>query len=579
MNKRTSWLSFLVLLLCVQAGINSCANVSSPTGGPKDTIPPALVKINPTAGTIHFNDRIVRMEFSEPIQVKELTNQLIITPSIEGKYKTKLSKNSLEIAFEEAFEDNTTYTFNFREAIQDLNEGNPAKELQLAFSTGAYLDSLTLNGQVKGVLTNEPVEDALVTLYRAKDTLNIFNSRPYYLAKTGKQGFFQFTHLKAGDYLLYASKDVNKNLMADPKNEPFGFLKDTLSITGNKDSLNINILSITINEPRINSSRPSGLYYEINLNKAVKDFQLQPLEEVEGKLYSNLVEGNKKVRVYNTLPIKDSLAVYFSASDSLNQQVQDTLYLRFEESKRPAEEFKYSIEPQGGAIQESYTATINFTKPVLEVNTDSLFFHYDSLSRLPLGAPDFTWNKTRDKLSIRKQLDPAKAAEAAKLAAEAKAKEAAQADTSKQDTGLTALETEGAENQKQGVTLHIGKGAFISVENDSSAAKSIQYTFANPKNFGSIQGTVATEANKFTVQLLQPKTFKVVEELLDKKNFTFQMIPPGEYQIRVLIDENENGQWDPGNVHKREEPEPVLFSKGTTVLKANWEVKDILISE
>lgn len=566
MNKKTFWVYFLVLLAGIQLLVYSCANISSPTGGPKDTIPPALVKINPTTGSTRFGDRIVRMEFNEAVQAKDLPNQLIITPSIEGKYKTNLSKNIVELEFEKAFEANTTYTLNFREGIADLNEGNPARDLQLAFSTGDYLDSLTISGQVKELLTNLPVKEALVSLYRAGDTLTTFNSRPYYLTKTTEEGYFKFNNLKAGNYRVYATVDENKNLMTEARNEKFGFLRDTVSLGSNIDSLNINIVSINIDKPAINSSRPNGLYYEINLNKAVKDFQLEPLQEINGTLYSHLVEGNKKVRIYNTLQVKDSLPVYFSASDSIEQQVQDTLYLRFEESKRIPEPFKLTLDPQSGAIQENFKATISFTKPVKEINTDSLFFQYDSLTQLPLTTKDFTWNKRRDVVTIQKTLDP-KQAESRQVA---------------KDTAETAETIQPAESRNsaaQGVRLYLGKAAFISVENDSSEAKTQQYSFADPKSFGTIEGQVETAEANFTVQLLQAKTFKVVKEVKDAKNFKFRTVPPGEYQIRVLIDKNGNGEWDPGNVNKRQDPEPVLFSDGTTVLKANWEVKDILIGE
>jgi uncharacterized protein (DUF2141 family) len=564
MNKRTFWVYFLLLIVSIQIGVYSCANISSPTGGPKDTIPPALVKVNPTSGAIRFNDRIVRMEFSEPIQIKELTNQLIITPSILGKYKSQISKNTIELEFEEDFEENTTYTLNFREGIADLNEGNPAKDLKLAFSTGDYLDSLSITGQVKELLTNKVVKEILVSLYRAGDTLNTFNSRPYYLTKTNEEGYFEFNNLKAGKYTVYATKDVNKNLMTEAKNEQFGFLKDTVNITANIDSLNINILSININNPAINSSRPNGLYYEINLNKALNDYQLQPLSELNQPVYSHFVEGNKKVRIYNTLKLQDSLAFYFSAKDSINQQVQDTLYIRFEETKRSPAEFKFTMKPEGGVIQEDFTATLTFTKPIKEINTDSLFFRYDSLNQVPLNNSNFSWNKRRDELTIQKLLEPAKMIN----------QQPASADTAA-ETRPAPTASAGA----QGVTLYLGKTAFISVENDSSTAKTQEYKFADPKNFGTIQGQVATAADSFAVQLIQPKTAKVIKEVKHTKNFTFRTVPPGEYEIRVLIDSNGNGQWDPGNVNKREEPEPVLFSQGTTVLKANWEVKDIIISE
>ena len=187
MSKRKLWILPVLLYVAIQLSVYSCATIGTPTGGPKDTIPPQLVKIIPGQGTLNFNDNVVRLEFNEPIQIKDLQNELIITPGNAGKYKTKISKNSIDFLFDQPFDTNTTYTFNFRKGILDLNESNPPKDLLLAFSTGDYLDSLSINGKVTELLTGKPVPDALVALYRAKDTLNNFTSRPYYLAKTTKE--------------------------------------------------------------------------------------------------------------------------------------------------------------------------------------------------------------------------------------------------------------------------------------------------------------------------------------------------------------------------------------------------------
>ena len=556
MRNRNYWIVLIGLYIFIQLCVTSCANISTPTGGPQDTVPPALVKVNPTGGAVHFNERIVRLEFNEPVQIKDFKNQLIITPSIMGEYKTKVNKNSVELLFEQPFDTNTTYTLSFREGIADLNEGNPAEGLQLAFSTGAYLDSLSVTGTVQELLTGKPVGDALVSLYRAQDTLNIFNSRPYYLTKTDEAGNYQFRNLKVGNYLLYATRDANSNLKTETRNEPFGFIKDTIALTSNIDSLNIKILGINTNQPSINSSRPSGLYYEIKLNKAIDDYVLEPLEETEEQLYSNLVEENKTIRVYNTLPIQDSLATYLSFSDSLGQQAQDTIYIQFEESKRSKEAFEYTVVPKSGAsVEKDFTATVTFTKPVKEVNTDSLFIQYDSLTLIPLiPEQDFTWNTRRNQLEINKFLKPEEA----------------------KPTSPGDSLTEQPDNQ---FSLYLGKAAFISAEQDSSTASKVSYRWADSKNFGLLQGRFISEADSFTLQLLNASTFKVVKEVENQHNFTFTYVPPGEYRIRVLIDENGNGKWDPGNIYKRIEPEPVILLDETISLKANWELKEIEIRE
>ena len=48
----------------------------------------------------------------------------------------------------DTLESNTTYSMNFGNAIRDVNEGNIMKDFTYVFSTGPYIDSLELTGNV-----------------------------------------------------------------------------------------------------------------------------------------------------------------------------------------------------------------------------------------------------------------------------------------------------------------------------------------------------------------------------------------------------------------------------------------------
>ena len=44
--------------------------------------------------------------------------------------------------------------------------------------------SLSLSGNINDLFTEKPVEKLIVGLYKISDTLNLFNTPPYYLAQT-----------------------------------------------------------------------------------------------------------------------------------------------------------------------------------------------------------------------------------------------------------------------------------------------------------------------------------------------------------------------------------------------------------
>jgi hypothetical protein len=57
-----------------------------------------------------------------------------------------------------------------------------------------------------------------------------------------------------------------------------------------------------------------------------------------------------------------------------------------------------------------------------------------------------------------------------------------------------------------------------------------------------------------------------------------KMMLPAELEIRILYDENNNGQWDPGNYSQKIQPEKVIAIPNKMTIKANWENEnDILL--
>ena len=46
---------------------------------------------------------------------------------------------------------------------------------------------------------------------------------------------------------------------------------------------------------------------------------------------------------------------------------------------------------------------------------------------------------------------------------------------------------------------------------------------------------------------------------------------PGEYDIRILFDTNNNGKWDAGNYSKKIQPEKVIALPQRLSIRANWD--------
>ena len=46
---------------------------------------------------------------------------------------------------------------------------------------------------------------------------------------------------------------------------------------------------------------------------------------------------------------------------------------------------------------------------------------------------------------------------------------------------------------------------------------------------------------------------------------------PGEYELRILYDTNQNGVWDPGDFYKHRQPEIVVPIRKKLTVKADWD--------
>lgn len=543
--------------------VSSCARPKSPSGGEKDEIAPKLVDVNPKSGTLNFKGTEIIMHFDEYVKLDKVKKELSITPRINDDFEYKQNKETIELSNLE-LEDSTTYTFNFGNAVKDITEGNVAENMIVFFSTGDYLDSLSINGSIKNLMTNVPISKATVALYEVGDTLDIFTGKARYAIKTDEKGFYQFNNIKNGKYFVYAYNDKNKNQTCQSdKVEAFGFVSETLNLQENVDSLHILIRSRNIKPLKMLKAKASGKYFEVKFNKYLAKYDIKPLDTTKA-IFSNTTDENHAIRIYNTLPINDSLLVNLTASDSVGQKIDSTFFLKFIESSRKAANFTSSITKAKILPNEIFNGEITFSKPITQIITDSLYFQYDSLTLEKIDTiADFSWNKNRTTLTIEKQLH----SELFNAAIDTMKKDSIKAKPKKRVPGAGSFSS-GKDAAR--VTLYFGVQSFFSIDADTSKVMQKNLRFSKENSFGIIKGTIQTDYKSYTIQLLTKK-YELVTEQNNVKTFEFKNIDPSEYRIRILIDENENGLWEMGDIKTLTKPEPIYHLEKIIPIRANWE--------
>ena len=187
MNKTLSNFIFILFIALIFA---NCANRGTPQGGEKDVTPPTIEKSEPENFNINFDQKEIRIYFDEYIKIKDVQKQLIISPPMKTQPEiTPLGNASKYISIKifDTLQPNTTYAFNFGNSISDNNEENPFPFYRYVFSTGNYIDSLSVNGQIFDALNRKPDTFVSVGLYEVDSTFNdsiVYKENPKYITNT-----------------------------------------------------------------------------------------------------------------------------------------------------------------------------------------------------------------------------------------------------------------------------------------------------------------------------------------------------------------------------------------------------------
>lgn len=546
-----------------------CANVVTPSGGPKDNKAPVVLDASPANNSTNFKGKSIHITFDEFVTLNNPSNNVLISPPMTKKPTFRTSGKTLIIRFEEPLKPNTTYSINFGNSIKDLHEGNVFNEYTFNFSTGDNIDSLSLKGKVISASTLKPEEGFYVALYSDdNDTLTLdslpYRVKPNYITVTDKNGDFAFSGLADKDYLLFALKDNNSNLIFDLPNEEIAFysdlvrpyfidnhiVKDTTSTDSvpeiKKDKYPNYELFSFVQEDSIQKIFKKELV-EAGLMRFVfryptDNVSITPLEELPDTFNILPVYSTRKDTVlWYFTPNKDSL--WISISDGVN--ISDTTHYSlkpresFSRRKRQKEEttvrrlaVKYNLK--SNTLKPNQPLILTFNEPVTRLNEhDTTLFIVDKDTIIN----DLHFTKVDD-YGFRYQLE--KHFEAEK--------------------SYQILIPDSTFFGFRGITNDTLKLAFKIQE--ESAYGNVFLTVEVPEGVPQVIIELLTEQGKLVEKQILTKTDEV----------SFWYLDPGKYQLKATLDMDANGEWSPGNFARKLQPEKIVFYNGTLEVRANWDI-------
>lgn len=549
-------------------GFTRCANVVSPTGGPKDKVPPIVLQSTPENKSTNFNNKEIHITFDEYVTLNNPNSNIMISPPMEQVPEYKLSGKSLIIKFKEPLKSDVTYSINFGEAIKDLHEGNIFKDYSFTFSTGDVIDTLTLKGKVLQAADHKPSTDFLVMLYSENDSLP-YDSLPYlikpnYVTKTDKDGNFNFSGLKEDEYLIFALKDGNSNLKFDLPNEEIAFTIDNVELTIDNVELTINNDSITTNDSikqDVKKELSITLYSFLEEDSIQKLLKKEVPEEGLLRFAFRYPAKDVKIEVLETLP--DSFAIYPTYSvnhDSILWYFtpnKDSLYLTVNYDTLINDTAQISLKPRKTdnrrRSKEQETTSLNIKTNIiggkLKPEQDLFFTFKEPITNIVLR--DTSWYIV-DK------------------------------DTVINDLQFTQVDSFGLKYKlektfvpEQSYKIIIPDSVFYSFKGTTNDTTEVSFKVPAISEYGNIFVTIekSQDIPQIIVELLDDKD-KLIEKQIIKETskVEFKYLQPRKYKLRATLDNDGNGRWSPGDFGKKILPEAVYYHKDVFDVKANWDI-------
>ena len=601
MTKRTKiTLRVVVLLLFGGAFFSRCANIMTPDGGPKDTLPPVIVKIDPGNFATNFKGKKIYVEFNEFVQLKDQNKEMFTSPAMKKKPLITMRGKGIVITIRDTLKENTTYAIDLGSAVCDNNEGNPLNAMRYVFSTGDKVDSMMCSGYTADSYKADSVSRTFIWFYIA-DSLpstpgydsTIFNRKPDVIARAQNNGIFIAQNLKPVNYRIYAIGDKNDNQLYEPGTDMVGLL-DTVYNPAKMPEF-----AIWFDSLRMYPSAEPQLYFRMFTDKAFVNQRLVDAQRTDQKraiFYFNSDYPRIDSLIFDNIPSdkvlldpqtdgRDTMVVWFNVPaeqlpdtikgkivyyrhDSLRQlsKTREPLKLAWklvETKEQEKERERIEKEKEKAKAEGREYKDPNYKNPFLlkfsvgrEINPEKGF-------DITFGTPAVKLDSTAIQLAI---VD------------ENKNKQPIEWHLVRDTMNMCRWAVKAKWRENTNYQLYIPKKTITDImghENDSTV---MEFTTYDPEKFATVSLNINGSGRNRYIILLTDASGKTLQELknVTTGKYRFNYVTPGDVRLRIIEDKNGNGKWDAGDVIAGLQPERAegyFNDRGeeTFTTKMNWD--------
>lgn len=585
--------------------LTKCASTMVPTGGPKDTIPPVIVYMEPDNFTTNIDTLHppkIYVEFNEYVQIKDQQKELFTSPAMKKKPSVVRRGRGIVVTIKDTLQPNTTYAINFGSSIQDNNESNPLHSMRYVFSTGPEIDSMYMSGYTADAMKSDSVSKSFIYFFIADSVerpnewdSTMFKYKPHVISRAEKNGIFIAQNLKPVDYRIYAFEDTNGNMEYEPSIDQIGFLDSTYN------PMEMPGFTIWYDSLRHYPSAEPQLYFRMFMDRRFSRQVLSGQERLnrhKAMLYFGAQHPEVTKVEFDSIPsdkvifdpqnaTRDTVALWFDIPaeelpdtikgrityfkhDSINNLVEAEDKLRlawvYTETKQEREE-REKLEKEREKAEKNGEEWVEPEKEnPFKINIPST----SEVNKDKHVSFDFDYPLTKfDTTAISFNMTPDGATES----------QSAEFEIIPDSINRRKFHLRADWQPKAKYELLLPAGMFENVARESNDTIKCTYTGSDPEKYAIVKVKVSSTHPRARYILQMTNTQgKVQKEITNVTpgDYTFEYITPGDVMLRVVEDMNANGKWDTGDMVLMRQPERTEIYKNeegveAITTKANWE--------
>jgi hypothetical protein len=546
------FISLLVIHLQVY-----CAARGYPEGGPKDVIPPQIIKTMPLPDSTGIRKLSkVELTFSERMDDGSVNQAVFISPLL--KYKAGWSGwDKLILQVTDTLGSNVTYVVTVGSAAKDRQNNRMKESYQLAFSTGTHIDRANISGQVYG-MSKQDVLYVYAYKLTAGDTLDPLIQYADYLTQPGESGLYMLNYLAPGPYRILVIEDLNKNLLFDLNYERIGIPATDVNLDSGSSTmtnLNFTLSKVDTTPPFITGARAlNNRSVLLRCSETLRSFSSDQIlicdslhtDTLQIEALTANKDDHKQFFIYTEAQPKKttyylSLPVIVDSCGNVQHNPQVTTFSTSEQIDTTGFRMPKVAPPDSASkLSLSSAVTLEFSLPVDTTNLSRAFSIQDEQNNKLAGK--WIWENLKK--------------------------------------GFFTID--GGFKPGQSYRFQVLTRELRSVWGDTLADSTITRTIytLSADEFGSLSGRYNSEKplpyNVF-LDILSVRDRKKVKRVQLNADNTFQadLLTEGFYQLSGFIDLNKDGEYSTGSFFPFQFAEPFYMQTDTIRVRKRWETENI----